>query len=116
MNWRTILFWIVVFVVLYLVYYYVFSDWTSTSLYSGGNAKNAKKIDAKKLPGNPASVDFTFSVWIYINSWQYRYGNVKTIYRRIDPSTKQVSPELSLAASTNDLSISVTTFPDSGSS
>ena len=42
----TILFWIVVFVVLYLVYYYVFSDWTSTSLYSGGNAINAKKIDA----------------------------------------------------------------------
>ena len=116
MNWRTILFWILVFVILYLVYYYVFSDWTSTSLYSGGNAKNAKKIDAKKLPGNPASVDFTFSVWIYINSWQYRYGNVKTIYRRVDPTTKQVSPELSLAASTNDLSISVTTFPDSGSS
>jgi len=116
MNWRTILLWVLVFVILYLVYYYVFRDDTSANLSTGNNAKNAVKIDPKKLPGNPASVDFTFSVWIYINSWQYRYGNVKTIYRRVDPSTKQVSPELSLAASTNDLIISVTTFPDSGSS
>ena len=116
MNFKKILLGVILLVILYLVYYYIFSDSTSTNLYNGGNAKNVIKIDAKNLTGNPASVDFTFSIWIYINSWQYRYGNVKTIYRRTDPQSSNVSPELALASSTNDLSISLTTFPDTGSS
>ena len=120
MDFKKILLGIIVVIILYLVYFYIFSDSTSTNLYSGGNAQTAigssgKKIDANKLPGNPASIDFTFSIWIYVNSWQYRYGNNKVIYRRKSTTTSDVSPEVALAASTNNLSISVTTYPASGS-
>ena len=113
MNFKKILLGVIVVIILYLVYIYVFKDGTSSTLYSGGNAKNAVTIKASKLPGNKASVDFTFSIWIYVNSWQYRYGYQKVIYRRTDQNGTTVSPEVSLGAATNDLSITTSIF-DSG--
>ena len=66
MNFKKILLGVIVVVILYLVYVYVFSDTTSSVLYSGGNAKNVKKIPATQLPANKQSVKFTFSIWIYV--------------------------------------------------
>ena len=65
MNYKSILLGVIVIIILYLVYVYVFSDSSSVNLYSGGNAKNSVVIPAKSLTGNPASVDFTYSIWIY---------------------------------------------------
>lgn len=114
MNYQKILLGVVVVIILYLVYVYVFADQTSTNLFSGGNAQNVKKIEASTLSGDPAAVNFTYSIWIYVNSWQYRYGNAKTIYRRVNSTTSNVSPEVALAASTNDLSITITTGANPG--
>ena len=114
MNYQKILLGVVVVIILYLVYVYIFADQTSTNLFSGGNAQNVKKIDASTLSGDPAAVNFTYSIWIYVNSWQYRYGNTKTIYRRVDSTSSNVSPEVALAASTNDLSITITTGSNPG--
>ena len=76
-NLKKLLLIAIVVVVLYLVYTHVFLDSTSNTLYSGGNAKNAKVIPASKVPGNKKTVDFTYSIWIYIKDWQYRYGEEK---------------------------------------
>ena len=100
MSGKNILLGVIVLLILYFVYIYVFKDSTSTNLYSGGNAKNAKMIKASKLPGNPASVSYTYSIWIYVNSWQYRYGQTKTIFYRSatsPPNPSTVLPELSLS-------------------
>ena len=48
-----------------------------------------------------------------MNSWQYRYGYQKVIYRRVNQGQTTVSPEVSLGAATNDLSITMSIF-DSG--
>ena len=75
-----------------------------------GNAKNAKKIKATKLPGNPASVSYAYSIWIYVNSWQYRYGQEKQIFYRSasdNPTPSTVLPQVSLGGSKNDLSITI---------
>ncbi len=110
MDFKRILLGVIVVIILYLVYIYVFKDGTSSTLYSGGNAKNGVTIKATKLPGNKASVDFTFSIWVYVNSWQYRYGYQKVIYRRVNQGQTTVSPEVSLGAATNDLSITMSIF------
>ena len=110
MDGKKILLGVIVLLILYFVYIYVFKDSSSTNLYSGGNAKNAKTIKATKLPGNPASVSYTYSIWIYVNSWQYRYGQVKQIFYRsasATPNPSSVLPELSLGGSKNDLAITV---------
>jgi hypothetical protein len=116
MNFKKILLGVIVVVILYLVYVYVFSDSTSSVLYSGGNAKVPKKVPATQLPANKQSVNFTFSIWIYVNNWQYRYGVEKVIYRRNDDSTtnSSISPQVSLGAATNQLAITIDTCPATG--
>jgi len=109
MNFQTILLGVIVIVILYLVWKYVFSDTTNQSLSMGGSAKTRHLIKANTLPGNPASVDFTFSVWIYVDNWQYKYSKPKVIFRRSNSNSNTLSPSVSLAPSTNDLDLSLTT-------
>ena len=82
MNFKKILLGVIVIIILYLVYVFVFSDTTQQLLYSGGNAKNAVTVKATKFPSNKASVDYTFSIWIYVNSWATGYGSQKVIFER----------------------------------
>lgn len=110
MSFKTILLGVIVVVILYLVWKYIFADNTNQSLSMGGSGKNKKTILANTLPGNPSSVDFTFSIWIYVDNWQYRYSKPKVIFRRSNSKTNTLSPSVSLAPSTNDLDISLTTF------
>jgi len=97
---------VIVIIILYLVYAYVLKDNTSSALHSGGDATKLFPIPASMLPGNKESLDFTFSIWIYVKSWQYKYGEKKIIYRRTGKGgPSMVSPELSLGEATNDLLI-----------
>lgn len=107
MNLRNILLVAVILVILYLVYNYVFLDSTSNVLYKGGNAKNAFMIKANKLPGNPGTVDFTYSVWIYIKDWQYRYGTEKVIFNRNSGSEGTEYITMALADSSNTLKVNL---------
>ena len=112
MNFKKILLGVIIVIILYLIYTYVFKDSTSNTLYSGGNAKNQVKIEASSLPGNKASVNFTYSIWIYVDNWQYRYGANKVIYSR--KAGNVVSPEVALGAATNDLLINMSTMDATG--
>jgi len=112
MNFKQILLGVIIVIILYLIYTYVFKDSTSNTLYSGGNAKNQVKIEASSLPGNKASVNFTYSIWIYVDNWQYRYGANKVIYSR--KAGNVVSPEVALGAATNDLLINMSTMDATG--
>ena len=113
MNFKKILLGVIVIIILYLVYVFVFSDTTNALLYSGGNAKDAVTVKASKFPSNKASVDYTFSIWIYVNSWNYRYGSTKTIFRRSNSDGTIFAPQVSLGQSTNKLVIDMTSYPDS---
>jgi hypothetical protein len=110
MNFQTIILGVIIVVILYLVWKYVLSDTTNQNLSMGGSAKTRRLIQANSLPGNPTSVDFTFSIWIYIDNWQYKYSKPKVIFRRSNSKSNTLSPSVSLAPSTNDLDISLTTF------
>ena len=110
MSFKTILLGVIIVVILYLVWKYVFADNTNQSLSMGGSAKTKRTIKSGSLPGNPATVDFTFSIWIYVDNWQYKYSKPKVIFSRENPSNNMFSPKVSLAPSTNDLDISMTTL------
>ena len=111
MDYKKLILGVLIVIILYIIYRYVFKDNTSADLATDTNAKSQTVIPADNIPGNPASVDFTFSIWIYVDSWQYKYGKDKVIFRR---SNKQgdLSPSVNLAAATNDLNVTLVTFPD----
>tara|TARA_B100001540_G_scaffold34144_1_gene30090 strand:- start:38 stop:751 length:714 start_codon:yes stop_codon:yes gene_type:complete len=114
MNFKKIVLGVIVIIILYLVYVYVFSDTTQQILYSGGNAKEEIIVKKGKFPTNKTSNDYTFSIWIYVNSWNYKYGKLKTIFRRSDENKTTLAPQVSLGESTNKLVIDCTSYPDSG--
>jgi hypothetical protein len=67
---------------------------------------------AKLSSGNNAnSSNYTYSMWLYIDDWNYKYGKEKVILSRTDSSLKP-SPKISLGAFNNDLTVSIQTYPE----
>ena len=61
---------------------------------------------------------FTISVWIYIDDWNYKYGQKKVILTRSLPSngTSMILPSIELDNYKNDLEIKVNTYDTQGGS
>ena len=117
METKQILFYLIIAVLVYLIYNFFFKDHSVVDLQGMHNAKVAFPIDSKNLPSSGGSNDYTFSVWIYVNTWSYQYGKPKVILRRTDSTAdKNPIPEISLAGNTNDLQIKLGTYAsgDSG--
>ena len=117
MDIKKILLGIIVVVVIYAVYSYFFADHTNANLVGLHTAKKALRIEGTSLPGNPGTIDYTFSIWLYINSFNYRHGEEKIIlYRGADKKNNaaaEQSPLLTLGGSTNTLTLKTLLFGDS---
>jgi hypothetical protein len=103
---------------------YLFTDpYTLQNIQDG---KTASTISASSLATNGTEVpssNFAYSVWFYINNWNYRYGEEKVIFGRMGAmsgtgkgSVKGVSgldpcPAVVLGAVENNISISLGCYP-----
>jgi hypothetical protein len=103
---------------------YIFTDpYTLQNIQDG---KTASTIDASSLATNGTDVpssNFAYSVWFYVNNWNYRYGEDKVIFGRMGAmsgegkgSVKGLSgldpcPAVVLGAVENNISISLGCFP-----
>ena len=88
MEVSTIISIIVMLLLLYVVMNYVFKDAnTMTGLISGTTQQNiAGNTLAKNTNGS--NTNFAYSIWYYINDWNYRYSNPKILFvRGTKPST-----------------------------
>ena len=115
---------IVVIVLILMLLKYIFSDpYTLQNMQDG---KTASTISASSLATNGSSVpssNFAYSIWFYINNWNYRYGESKVIFGRMGAAsgkgTGSVSgingldpcPAVVLGAVENDISVSLGCYP-----
>lgn len=115
----------VVFVVLVvLLLRYLFKD--NYTLQSTQNGKTASTISASSLATNGSNVpssNFAYSIWFYVNDWNYRYGEQKVIFGRMGAmsgsnagSVQGVSgldpcPAVVLGAVENNVSVSLGCYP-----
>ena len=81
MNTHTIILGVIVVIILYVVYMYYFGSRATSYLASQRDATTRLDVPASKLSGG-SSTDYTFSVWIYVNNWNYRLGEPKVILER----------------------------------
>lgn len=122
-----IFFLILLYIIIRLVYY------RSSPLSSIHDGTDMITIHTSKLSGGKTganSGNFTYSVWFYVNDWNYRYGEPKVIFGRMGSSSVSSKsskagvsgvdpcPSVVLGAIQNDLSISLSCYPgaDSASS
>lgn len=142
MNPLTIVIIVVMLVLIIYLISYIFSD--PYTLQQMQNGQTASMIKASSLASNSGtnaeSTNFAYSIWFYINDWNYRYGEPKVIFGRMGaPSapttdttgkdttgkgttgkgTTSVSgtdpcPSIVLDAVENNLIISLSCFPGDG--
>lgn len=90
---------IVFFILVVYLLSWLFSNNTTLSDYA--DATTAVVIPATSIT-NPSSVNYSFSIWIYISDWAVNYNKPKVIFSR-DGS----KPLLQLGATENTLTTSV---------
>lgn len=113
MSLLHILYIIMALVIFYYIYNLLTTSQTITTLTDG---KISQTIDPSKLANNSGSSNYTYAIWMYVDNWNYRYGEPKVIFGRNDSSAKgdsNPSPSVVLGAMQNDVTISVATYPTS---
>lgn len=111
----------IIFIVIILIILYVLVRLLTQSTLSGLTSANVlQTIPASSLIKGqvPNSPNFTYSIWMYVEDWNYRYGEPKIVFARGTPSTdsqkvatiSQPCPGVSLAPVENNLIIRTTYF------
>jgi len=127
MNIKNIIIAIVIIILLYIVIRYVMTDInTLTGLQSGSTMQT---VQSSSLANGVSSSNFTYSIWFYINDWNYRYGEPKVVYGRMSAPSSGAStgsvagvagtdpcPLVVLGAVQNNLAISLTCYSTDSSS
>lgn len=124
MNALTIVITIIIVVLIFMLLRYIFSDpYTLQDIQDG---KSTSTISASSLATNGTGVpstNFAYSVWFYVNDWNYRYGEPKVIFGRMGAksgaqggSISGISgldpcPAVVLDAVENNVSISLGCYP-----
>ena len=115
---------ILVIVLILMLLRYIFADpYTLQNIQDG---KTASTIEASSLATNGSDVpssNFAYSVWFYINDWNYRYGEPKVIFGRMGAVSGEgvgpvpgingldPCPAVVLGAVENNISISLGCYP-----
>ena len=89
-------------VIIYFVVSYFFKP--AVTLTSQYNAEKKQSIASSIIPSNITS-NYTYSVWFYVNDWNYKFGEEKIILDRHDETS--FFPKISLGKIQNDLQIQI---------
>ena len=131
MEFKTILFIIVIIVLLYVVASYVFADVnTLTNIVSGTTMQQISASSLAKSASSTNSSNFTYSIWFYINDWNYNYGKEKVLFGRMGGNSnggsggsggsisygKDPCPVVLLGAIQNNVTVALSTFSDTNNS
>lgn len=117
MEFRNILLILVIIVLLYLIYKYLAKgSFKATGLSSG---KEMLTISTDKLApsvgGN--SSNFAYSIWFYVDDWNYRYGETKILFARksgnLGDSSMLPCPSVELGSIENNINVKLAVFGDS---
>jgi len=114
---------VVIFLILMLIRYIIIDPYTLQNIQSG---QVSSTINASSLATNGTSVpssNFAYSIWFYVNNWNYRYGEPKVIFGRMGATSSQGSgsvsgingldpcPAVVLGAVENNISVSLGCYP-----
>lgn len=115
---------IVIIVFIFMLLRYLFTD--PYTLQNVQDGKSTSTISASSLATNGSNVpssNFAYSVWFYINDWNYRYGESKVIFGRMGALSKDGKgsidgvngldpcPAVVLGAVENNVSVSLGCYP-----
>jgi len=101
MDFKVIFFIIIVIILLYIIVRYMSSSSTiATGLVSGTTMQTINAKDLSTTSSGVKSSNFTYSIWFYVDDWNYNYGQPKVLFGRVStPTTSSSTASTSLATS-----------------
>jgi hypothetical protein len=118
MNALTIVIIVIIIVLVYFLLRYIFSNPYTLQSIQNGQTTTIIAPSALATNSNTSADDtnFAYSIWFYINDWNYRYGEVKTIFARMGDATNGTNPcpSVHLDAIENNVTVTLACFPGAG--
>jgi len=102
---------VIVIIVLYLLLKWYMGGGNS-KLSGMKDGRQTVRIPSSKLPPSKNTNNYTYSIWIYVNDWNHRFGEQKVLIDRKDRENGS-SPNLALSAMQNNLIVSTAVYPTS---
>ena len=113
MEVKNILLFVIIIVLLIVVIRYIMKDVNTLSgLTSAQTMQTVEPSDlASSNSGNTSN--FTYSIWFYIDDWNYKYGEPKVVFGRMvtGAGTKEPCPSVVLGALENNIVVSLAVYP-----
>lgn len=114
MEVKNIILLVIIAVLLIIVIRYVMKD--VNTLTGLSSSKTMQKIEASGLASSTTATstsNFTYSIWFFIDDWNYRYGESKIIFGRMTTGSgkKEPCPSVTLGAVQNNISVSLAVYP-----
>jgi hypothetical protein len=111
-------------VLLFMLLKYLFTDkYTLLGMQDGKMMSTIPASDLASNGSNVPSSNFAYSIWFYINDWNYRYGDPKVIFGRMGGQGVQTSqsvpgvngvdpcPVVVLGPVMNNINVAISCFP-----
>ena len=114
MEGKNILLFVVVVLLLIMVVRYIMKDVnTLTGLTDGKTMQKIESTDLASSTSSGSTSNFTYSIWFFIDDWNYRYGDPKIIFGRMTKGTgqRQPCPSVALGPVQNNIVVSLAVFP-----
>ena len=101
MDFKVIFFIIIVIILLYIIVRYMSSSsTTATGLVSGTTMQTISAQNLSTTSSGAKSSNFTYSIWFYIDDWNYNYGQNKVLFGRVSTPTSSTSNTATTTANT----------------
>lgn len=114
MEGKSILLFVIVVILVIIAIRYISRDAnTLTGLVSGKTMQKIEAADIASSGSSGSTSNFTYSIWFFIDDWNYRYGDAKVIFGRMSTGTgeKQPCPSVVLGPMENNITVSLAVFP-----
>ena len=127
MEIKSVLVIIFIIVLLYIIVSYMTSGPPTLSLMNSGTTLQQISAAVLAKSGELNSSNFSYSMWFYISDWNYRYGEEKVLFGRMDStpaasgsaaatlSGKHPCPLVTLGSIQNNINVSLNVFPPTNS-
>jgi hypothetical protein len=114
MEVKNILLFVIIVILLIIVIQYISKDVnTLSSLISGQTMQKIEAADLAPSSNSGNTSNFTYSIWFFIEDWNYRYGEPKVIFGRMTSGSgeKEPCPSVVLGPIQNNIIVSLAVYP-----
>lgn len=114
MDAKNIFLFVIIFILLITLIRYISADVNTLSGLM--SAKTSQRIEPSDLASSTSAgttSNFTYSIWFFVDDWNYRYGEPKVIFGRMTAGTgeREPCPSVVLGPIQNNIIVSLAVYP-----